>query len=312
MSRYKPDKSITDPDLLTNLQNLNYLDKKQKALFKSRSALTRELAYTICQGGKAAAEDIKEKYLSVFASASSKALDAEEKYSDLISIAERIEICKEISVLSDTQDIFYESILGASDVCSADAVKKIAYVKNNFTDSAYLAFSKASFAFRYAYFDSFDAICEDVHSGKSEFCILPIETSSDGKLFSFYSLIDRYEFRIVSTCTVKHQDGSKFTKFALLGRSVRLSEENNKKGKKLELRISQASTKGSPLYEILRAADACNIKLCKIDSIPLSYNDSMLSYYAVFDIYEAELKAFITYLALEHPQCYALGIYFEN
>ncbi len=312
MSRYKLSKSITSTDLLIDLQNLINLDKKQKSLFKSRIALSRELAYTICKGGSAGTEEIRDNYSSIFASETLKSLNSEEKYLDLLSIAEKIEVCKEISCLSKIEDTFYESLLGHPEVCKATAAKKIAYVKNNFTDSAYLSFSRSSPAFRCAYFDSFDAICEDVHSGESEFCILPIETSSDGKLLSFYSMIDRYEFKIVATCIVEHKDGSKFTKFALLGRSISLSDYTNKKGKKLELRIPQASSKESPIYEILRAADACNMNLCRIDSIPLSYNDSMLSYYAVFNIQEADIKAFITYLALEHPQCYALGIYFEN
>ena len=312
MSRYKSHKTITDTDLLINLQNLNHLEKKQKSLFKSRIAFANELAYTVCKGGSASAEDIRQNYSYAFESSTLKSLISEEKHLISLLIAEKLEVCKEISRLTETEDTFYENVLGHTEVCKANAAKKIAYVKNNFTDQAYLTFSKASNDFRCSYFDSFDAICEDVHSGESEFCILPIETSSDGKLLSFYSMIDRYEFKIVETCTVEHKDGSKFTKFALLGRSISLSDHTNKKGKKLELRISQSSPKESPINDILHAADACNIRLCRIDSVPLSYNDSMLSYYAVFDIHDAELRAFLTYLALEHPQCYALGIYFEN
>ena len=302
-----------DADLSVGIQNLNLLDKKQKGLFVSRSALLRELAYTVCSGGSASAEEIQKSYDSVFKHVSAKSPPSEAKaFFGLLSSAEKIEICKEIVSLADTKEAFRESILGDNEPCRDSAVKKIAYVKNNFTDSAYLAFSDSSDEFRCAYFESFDAICEDVHSGESEFCILPIETSSDGKLLSFYSMIDRYEFKIVSTCTVEHKDGSRFTKFALIGRSIALSEDSIKKGTKLELRISRSSSTESPLYEILRAAEACNMKLFRIDSLPLSYNDSMLSHYAVFDVYGSDLKAFITYLALEHPQCYALGIYFEK
>ena len=312
MNRYKLPKGVVNDDLSINVQNLNNIDKKQKTLFRSRVALVRELAHTICRGGQASLEEIRENYLSVFPLETAKGAEKTGKYFDMVSIAEKIEICREISSLIDSKDIFYESILGNPDVCKASAAKKIVYVKNHFTDSAYLAFSSYSSEFRCAHFDSFDAVCEDVHSGESEFCILPIETSYDGKLLSFYSMIDKYEFKIISTCTVEHQDSSKFTKFALLGRSISLPESTGTLGKKLEIRISQSPAKTSPVYEILLAADNCNIQLCRIDSLPLSYNESMLSYYAVFDMYESDLKTFITYLAIEHPQCYALGIYFEN
>lgn len=312
MSLYKLTKNLISEDLCINIQNLTNIDKKQKNLFKSRIALVHELAYTICKGGQATLEEIRENYLSALPVECTKEVENLEKYFNAISIAEKIELCKEISSLIDNKDVIYESILGHPENYKADATKKIAYVKNPFTDSAYLVFSGSSPEFRYAYFDSFDATCENVHSGESEFCILPIETSNDGKLLSFYSMIDKYELKIMSTCTVNHQEDSKFTKFALLGRSISLPQKSNTLGKKLELRISQAPNKESPIYEILLAAYNCNIQLCRIDSLPLSYNESKLSYYAVFDMHDAELKAFITYLSLEHPQCYALGIYSEN
>ena len=83
-------------------------------------------------------------------------------------------------------------------------------------------------------------------------------------------------------------------------------------GIKLELRVPQSTDKEASVYEILRAADACDLHLCRIDSIPLPYNDSKLSYYIMFDVHGSDLDIFMTYLAIEHPQCYALGIYFEN
>lgn len=316
MNRYSISENHSK-DLLVNIHNLLALEDRQSLLFKSRIALASELAYTICEGGKASPDEIKERYLSVFPSKNPKSTHSESpEYFNSISIPERIGICREIFNLSksrnDFHDAFSDAVLGIAEPCKSDAVGKIAYVKNKFTDIAYLAFSKLLTSPRCSYFDSFDAICEDVHSGESEFCILPIETSADGKLLSFYSMIDRYEFKIISTYSVEHNDSSKFTKFALLGRSAKPLKAISSPGIKLELRISESSDKEASVYKILCAADACNMRLCRIDSIPLPYNDSKLSYYAVFDIDGADADAFITYIAIEHPQCYALGIYFEN
>lgn len=302
---------MVNNDLFISVRNLSSIDKKQKVLFKSRLALIKELAYTICGGGQATTEEIQEIYTSAFSIEGSKATKDIEKYFDMISIADKIDVLKEISNLIPENDLLYESVLGAPEAHNDCASHNIAYVKNHFTDSAYLAFSKG-LSCSCSFFNSFDSACQDVLSGESEFCILPIETSHDGKLFSFYAMIDRYELKILSTHTVKHQDASKFTKFALLGRSIGLPQNIDPVGQKLELRIAQPPDKTSPIHEILLAAEHCNIKLFRIDSLPLSYNESMLSYYAVFDIQESELKAFITYLAIEHPQCYAMGIYCEN
>ncbi len=304
MKRYK---AHNEKDIITASQNLNALDAKQNRLFESRTALIRELAYSICGGGKYSEEEIRKNYLSASPSNSTS-----NNYFKALSIIEKIEMCREINALTDVNGGFYESVLGPAELCEDRAKGRVAYVKNNFTNSAYLSFSQSLISPRCAYFDSFDTACEDVHSGKSEFCILPVETSTDGKLISFYSMIDRYELKILSIRTVEHQGNANFTKFALLGRSLKVPAKTNTNGLKFELRISQSLADASAISNIISAADACGITLCRINSMPLPYSDSMMSYYAVFDLTGADLNTFLTFLTLEYPQCYALGIYFEN
>ena len=304
MRRYK---SQSNRDVSIASQNLNALDSKQARLFESRKALLCELAYSICGGGKCSEDEIRENYLSALP------CDADSKdYFSAISTPEKIDVCREINRLSYVKSSFYESVLGPSESCDESARGRVAYVKNNFTSSAYLIFSKLIPSPRCAYFDSFDLICEDVHSGESEFCILPVETSTDGKLISFYSMIDRYELKILSICTVEHPGGSNFTKFALLGRSLKFPSAESTSGLKFELRISQSLSDDTYISQIICAADVCGVALRRINSMPLPYSDSMISYYAVFDLNRSDLKTFLTYLTLECPQCYAMGIYFEN
>lgn len=294
-------------DVAISCENLNRLDKKQSRLFDSRRALLRELAYSICRGGEASADEIRNSYFGAFSSR----LD-NNRYFDGLSVTERIEVCIEIASLMGKDNPFSRSVLGQGEPCNEGGREKISYVKNNFTDSAYLSFSKLLHSPRFSYSDSFETVCEEVAGGESEFCILPIETSTDGRLFTFYSLIDRYELRTSAICSVERDGGASFTRFALLKRSF--SDENAvgitlNRSSVLELRISPTASGGAPINDIFKAADACQMPLLRVDSLPLPYGDSLLSHYAAFGIDGEHLPGFLTYLALEFPQCYASGIY---
>lgn len=310
MKRFLSDNEGIGNDIEICAKNLIALDQRQSTLFKTRAALISELAYSVCDGGNGTIDEIRRNYFAVL-SQDQEPSSGSDQYFDGISIYERIGICREISRLSK-KSLFAESVLGQNEPCPSSAKGRISYVKNNFTDSAYLAFSKSLKVSRCSYSDSFETICEDVFNGESEFCILPIETSADGRLFSFYSLIDRYELKISRICTVNHPGSSKFTRFALLCRTLDGFERaryTSNDSTVLELRIAQSHIEASPLHNVFKAADACNMPLLRVDSRPLPYNDALLSYYAVFDISNAELPTFFTYIALEIPQCYALGIY---
>ena len=303
MKRFGSSGSLSD--ISVSCENLNRLDGRQAKLFNSRSALLRELAYSICRGGEASADEIRSNYFEAFPSH-----DGKEKLFDGISVIEKIEVCLEISSLMGKDNPFSRSVLGQGEICHANAREKISYVKNNFTDMAYLSFSKQLSSPRCSYSDSFETICEDVFNGDSEFCILPIETSSDGRLFSFYSLIDRYELKTCAVCSTERDGGASFTRFALLKRAFSDKDADSISGlAMLELRISTAPSVGTSISNIFKAADACEMPLYRMDSLPLPYGDSLLSHYAVFGICKEKLQGFLTYIALEFPQCYVSGIY---
>ena len=54
----------------------------------------------------------------------------------------------------------------------------------------------------------------------------------------------------------------------------------------------------------------CRMKLLRIDSIPLPYNDEMMAYYISLAVDNAEFMTFLLYITLEFPQCEPLGVYF--
>lgn len=303
----KKDKLLNE-DLRIAFENWRSLDKRQGDLIEIRSVLLKELSGVITQGKNHNVQELKRYCDELLLSSRS------EKYSTSLSIIDKIELCKNCFADHSVSKDFRELLLGQEEKCRTDAIGKVAYIKNNYADSAYLMFSKTVSSPRACYLPSLQAVCEEVYSGYCEYCILPIETDTDGKLMTFYSAIDKYELKIHSVCTVSYSDNQSFTKFALLKKSIsgvgifNASQAYLSK-RTLEVKISQTSQSDSPLYDMLKAADACALKLQRIDSLPLSYNKELLGYYVVFSINQADFKTFLIYLALEYPQSYVVGVY---
>lgn len=324
MTRYQGGAS---EDLKISAENLNRLDSRQGDLYESRIALIREF---IKASSKDTAPELSwvDKLRAVYSlstpgsytfSDSDERCEQESLASlfDSLSVYEKLEICRELKRCIKPPSDPLQLLLYANDATTGETLTdssvsgRIAYMKNNFTESAFLRFSRLTQNPRSAYLQSFDAVCEEVYSGRSEYCILPIESSSEGRLNSFYSMIDRYELKIAAVCIVVHHDSQKFTKFALLSKSIssHISHSGNK-DLILEFRFTASEGGLSPLIEILSAAKACDLKLQRLDSLPLPYNDEMLSYYLSFNTGGSDLIPFLTFITLEFPQCDPLGVYF--
>lgn len=303
-----PKKDINaSSDMWISEENWRSLSIKQSALAEIRRALIRELASGVCQTRSDVFKELKRCYEEILA-------NEDGSYGKAVSVIDKIELCRQCLSEHSVSKEFRELLLGPDDKCALDAIGRIAYVKNNYTDAAYLMFSKVVASPGACYLSSVSAACEEVYSGSCEYCILPIESDADGKLMTFYSSIDKYELKIHSVCTVYYDDGQRFTKFALLKKSVSgvgiFSASPAYLNKRtLEVKISQTTHSDTLLYNVLKAADACSLKLQRIDSLPLSYNKDLLGYYAVFSMNGADFKSFLVYLALEYPQSYVVGIY---
>jgi prephenate dehydratase len=301
-------------DISISKQNIKNIDVRQNELFEIRNAILSELSYTICQDNDASFDTIKKGYDSIFHNSGTRGDNKLKNYPEYISVIDKISFCRYYSKSKQSTQEISAMLFGEEEKTPLDIIGKVAYMKNPYTDSAYLIFSKSLTTPRSSYFSSFQSVCEEVYSGSCEYCILPIESSNDGKLMSFYSMIDKYELKITSVCTIRHSDNQKFTKFALLRKSISATGIFNASPaylnkRSIEIRVSQTSQAHSPLDNILFAANACSLKLQRIDSLPLSYNDNLLGYYVVLTISHTDFKTFLTYLSLEHPESYIVGIY---
>ena len=331
MNRFSSQKS---PRKKIASENISNLDDAQANIFESRVALLSELssisvkeladdlsisdkiriAYEGSAPDAVSDEDLKEKCEK----------DSLKAFFNSISIVEKLEICRKLACEFDLCDHQFISRFDADDSLSSEplppsAKGRIAYMKNNYTESAFLKFSKTVSNSRSAYQQSFDDVCEEVYSGSCEFCILPIESSTEGRLNSFYSMIDRYELKISAVCLIEQHDSQRFTKFALLKKSIFGSDLNRGSSSQqiLEFKLYSAisennsqSDSASPVCDILFAAKACGMKQLRIDSMPLPYNNDMMAYYISLAVNDSSFIQFLMYITLEFPQCDPIGVYF--
>lgn len=239
--------------------------------------------------------------------------------------------------LSETVDDFFPY---SSDL-QEDAESLVSYMKNAYSDSAFGKFGNAlegkslqhalyrgrgEGRFESGYQDgtraegkpeergrlkalygsSFREVCENVYYGRSEFCLLPVFSLSEGVLTGFCSLISKYELKTVLSCNISTQD-SGYTRFALLKKNI---EYTDIRGKTVSFDFSVPSVGGDKLSVLLLAADFFGMTVLSVSSTPTEYSSSAFSY----DIRcmagaDSDVRGLLCFLALEFPQYSQTGIY---
>ena len=183
--------------------------------------------------------------------------------------------------------------------------KTVAFLRNGQAMRAFESFAKMLGGVSAVYESNFPSACEAVYTNHATYAIIPIFSTSDGRLNSFYRQIEKYELSIVMTCEVDSDDGENTTTFALVYKD-RL----------------YAKTDGEPLYECKINLDDLNMladladaaayfgaELCSAEAIPMAFSGRSNTLSLVFGLENANVGGFFTYLALEYPQTAAVGIY---
>ncbi|MBQ8249024.1 MAG: hypothetical protein IJY93_03965 [Clostridia bacterium] len=223
--------------------------------------------------------------------------------------SDKLTVCKFLAEEYRARKInILEKLLGNEPY--GDAVK-IAYFRNAYADAAFRIFSDVIENPAVIYAEDFSAVCEEVYYGRADMCMLPLDSSRDAKLISFYRLIDKYELSPIFSCDVTTPDGSVTTRYALLAKSPALPKnEVLTKCDRFFFEFSLIPSDGPILCEVLSAASKCGLSLYKVDSIPLSYNESEFSCDVILKVGSvAGLEAFVLFLALAIPQYEPLGFY---
>lgn len=218
-------------------------------------------------------------------------------------------LCMEvIRLLSKKKEFGIHAFFDDTEEFISGLPPRVVYQRNSYADSAYLRFASALEDPRAVYAHNFPKACEDVYNGVCQYCILPLENSSEGQLSSFVRLIDRYHLKIAATCDIATTDGSRVTRFALLRRQILpiLTDAD----REIFFEFSSPLQAEPGLASILSAAELCGLTLCRMDSRPRQASTEELSITRlVFRIGNGNFAAFLLYLSAYAPMSEYVGIY---
>ena len=218
-------------------------------------------------------------------------------------------LCTEIDRRLDTQHrLSTEDFFEEAEESDPAARSRIIYQRNSYADSAYLRFAELLPLPRAVYTHSFGEVCEEVVRGSCEYCILPLENSTEGPLNSFARLIDRYELKIAATCDIPTADGSRITRFALLRRDM--TDLPSPNGARRFFDFSLPVGEPPAPEAVLYAAACCGLVCNRIDSRAHRAEDEMqLTTHFSFSTDRGNLRTFLLYLSMEAPHYNAIGYY---
>ena len=173
------------------------------------------------------------------------------------------------------------NLFGDGEPAEAGTHGRIAYVRNKRNDDAFLNFAESIKGARAHYTPTFADACEAVFENKCEFCMLPIENNREGKLYSFYAMLDRYELKICQITEIENEDSSELTVFALVGRRVASPKRNDQR---VRLELSVVGESAVVILEVLRVADRLGGTVSSVGTQPVPYDDRSQRIYFAIDI----------------------------
>ncbi|MBQ0126237.1 MAG: hypothetical protein KBS59_07960 [Clostridiales bacterium] len=195
-----------------------------------------------------------------------------------------------------------EILLGAGDGAKTAESRKITMLRNAKAGRAFEIFARKLRGVEPAYEDNFNALCQAVSSGDASYAVLPVESSSDGRLDGIYRAMEKYGLCILMSCTVRSADGET-TRFALAGKA---GNADAGKCNKFEIKISLDSL--FDLSVILDAAGFFGAGADSVFSLAGMYGRDN-TFGITFDIENADITGFVIYLSLMFSQFVTVGIY---
>lgn len=229
---------------------------------------------------------------------------------DFQNVWKAILLCQEIQNQPHMQArLTVESFFPDVEEPGPGSAGRIAYQRSNYADTAYLQFANTLTFPRAFYTHSFPDACEEVYNKLCEYCMLPIENSTEGSLNSFFRLIDQYNLKLAETCDITATDRSRTTRFALLRRNI-VPRHIIKNTKELYVAFSAPIDARPSPAELLYAAQLCNLTPEKMDSRPQIDMPSKRDIHIVLRTEERNnLTTFLLYLFMQAPLCEIIGLY---
>ncbi len=177
------------------------------------------------------------------------------------------------------------------------AAMSAAFVSGSGADAAFDSFAHV-FRLSAVHTGRISSACDAVLDGDAGFCILPVVSGRDGRLRSFYRMIDVYGLKISATVTVESSEN--VMRYALCKLNSRpLSGTPSR----IEFSLP---TDGNGALAVSAAATALGHSLFEISSFPSERDGDIFSF--TFDV-RGEYKSFLLYLNLFHPRFTLTGLY---
>ncbi len=227
-------------------------------------------------------------------------------YNKQLSVADTVNFATMILDTVDSSDALFGARLLESDInATLPEDIRIVYRKARGTDIAYEKFVSLIPDARVMYKDTFTAVCDAVALDEADMCILPYENSDDGKLNSFYRLIESFDLKIAASCKVKSLGRDDMTRYLLLSKNLAgLSAVSGVTD--FELLISDRDD--NSLTRVMSAAHILGLTVRSIDTVKTEGNLN------VFDLRVASKKKFlidrfILFLKLEEMEFSPLGLF---
>jgi len=183
--------------------------------------------------------------------------------------------------------------------------RRVSFVRGNGSGRAFERFAKYVPGVLAEYEEDFRRALEAVANGETTFAIVPIENSFDGRLNSFYRLMEKYALSIVLVADIPSDDYESSTRFALVYKKLDIIEAE---GEELfECKI----TLGEPceLADIINAAAYFGAEVYKVYSLPLSSGGRENSFDIIFSLVGANVSGLFCYLMLKYPHLSPVGVY---
>ncbi len=197
-------------------------------------------------------------------------------------------------------------IRGDNEKVSESAKGRIAYVRNKRNDKVFLEFSKLVNDAKAYYSASFADACEAVFNNTCEFCILPIHNGKEGKLYSFYTMLERHELKITRTVTEEENDNQESVSFALAGRTVALQENVHKN---LRYEFSLIGENAEVVSVVTEAVKELGGVVSDVGTLPVGYDQPRRRFYLSADIPAEAIIPLTLYFSLENMGFEVLGVY---
>lgn len=308
-------------NLSATAHNLHRSDEKLGDFIGIRAAHLREISHAILRGaGKDAdsfsafSDRAREIYRELRSETSGKVLLADELMPEAefshgaLSLFDTLCICRGVALgVTPSERDLREAISGEQCGDYPQREVRVAFAAGREANVAFENFAKFFSSAMPEGEENFQSACDLVSDGSADFCMIPVENSSDGRLGGFYRLIEKNGLYIVSACRVQSRDGENYTKFALCARNM--ISVGNKGEKIFHFRVTlERMAEAENLFSAARFFGA-DVKRC--DTVPpaLSGRDNSLD--IILGVDSCDICGLLCFLKFEFPQLSPIGLYVE-